>query len=270
MPIYSDKSLSRRLERAEARASADFVETRSRLEPDCGAVWIEVAGAYAMFDGVGSPITQTFGLGLFDEISESELDTIEAFFTDRGAAVCHEVSPLACSSLMPLLNSRKYQPIELTSVMYRSLDDLPTLTRSTSIDTRIISSDEVDTWARTSAAGWMTEAPELADFMFGFGQISAQCEGSFPFLAEIDGQSIATGMLFIHEDTAILAGASTIPEGRNKGAQNALLDARLCFARERGCTLAAMGALPGSQSQRNAQKNDFNIAYTRTKWQLAA
>jgi hypothetical protein len=29
-----------------------------------------------------------------------------------------------------------------------------------------------------------------------------------------------------------------------------------------------MGALPGSQSQRNAQKNGFNIAYTRTKWQL--
>jgi GNAT superfamily N-acetyltransferase len=268
MPIYSDKALSRRLERVEACASADFVETRSRLHPGCGAAWTEVAGVYAMFDGVGSPITQTFGLGLFDEISEAELDTIEAFFTDRGAAVCHEVSPMACSSLMPLLNKRMYRPIELTSVMYRSLDDLQTSPRDHSITTRIISSDEVDTWARTSANGWITEAPELADFMYSFGQISAQCQGSFPFLAEIDGQAIATGMLFIHEDTAILAGASTVPEGRNKGAQNALLDARLRFARERGCTLAAMGALPGSQSQRNAQKNGFNIAYTRTKWQL--
>lgn len=269
MPIYSDMALSRRLERVEARASADFVETRSRLHPGCGAAWTEVAGVYAMFDGVDSPITQTFGLGLFDEMTEAELDTIEAFFTDRGAAVCHEASPMACSSLMPLLNKRMYHPIELTSVMYRGLEDLAAATRSIAIATRIISPDEVDTWARASADGWITEAPELADFMYGFGQISAQCQGSFPFLAEIDGQPIATGMLFVHEDTAILAGASTIPAGRNKGAQNALLDARLRFARERGCTLAAMGSLPGSQSQRNAQKNGFNIAYTRTKWQLA-
>jgi hypothetical protein len=29
-----------------------------------------------------------------------------------------------------------------------------------------------------------------------------------------------------------------------------------------------MGAAPGSVSQRNAEKNGFRIAYTRTKWQL--
>jgi hypothetical protein len=29
-----------------------------------------------------------------------------------------------------------------------------------------------------------------------------------------------------------------------------------------------MGASPGGQSQRNAEKNGFRIAYTRTKWQL--
>jgi hypothetical protein len=28
-----------------------------------------------------------------------------------------------------------------------------------------------------------------------------------------------------------------------------------------------MGALPGSNSQRNAERNGFQIAYTRTKWQ---
>jgi predicted acetyltransferase len=73
-------------------------------------------------------------------------------------------------------------------------------------------------------------------------------------------------MLFIHDEVAMLAGASTIPEGRNNGAQNALLDSRLRFAAEKGCTLAAMATLPGSQSQKNAQKNGFQIAYTRTKW----
>ena len=85
---------------------------------------------------------------------------------------------------------------------------------------------------------------------------------------ELDGKPISTGMMFVHEDVAILAGASTIPEGRNNGAQNALLAARLKSASEMGCALAIMGALPGSQSQKNAQRNGFHIAYTRTKWQL--
>jgi len=29
-----------------------------------------------------------------------------------------------------------------------------------------------------------------------------------------------------------------------------------------------MGALPGSASQRNAERNGFRIAYTRIKWRL--
>ena len=72
----------------------------------------------------------------------------------------------------------------------------------------------------------------------------------------------------IYDNVCILAGAATIPEARNQGVQNALLDARLRLARESGCSLAMICALPGSQSQKNAQKNGFNIAYTRTKWQL--
>ncbi len=110
--------------------------------------------------------------------------------------------------------------------------------------------------------------PGLSDFMFELGQISAQCTGGFPFLAEIENTPAAAGMLFIHDNVALLAGASTIPIKRRQGAQLALLDARLRFAAEQGCTLAMMDALPGSQSQRNAEKNNFRIAYTRTKWQL--
>lgn len=269
--IYSDRNLSQKLERTEARASADFIETRARLYPESGAEWIDVAGAYAMFDGVGSPITQTFGLGLFDEVGESEMEKLEAFFRDRGADVFHEVSAMSDLSLMPLLNGRGYRPIELTSVMYRPLDESSDLAaKNDRIVTKIVSGDEVEIWAKTSAGAWITEAPELADYMLGFGRVSAQCAGSYPFLAELDGQPVATGMLFIDGDTAMLAGASTLPAFRRLGAQNALLAARLRFARERGCTLAAMGALPGSQSQKNAQKNGFNIAYTRVKWQLCS
>ena len=65
--MFSDVELSRRLERAEAHANAQFVEARARVSPASGAGWTEVAGTYAMYDGPRSPVTQTFGLGLFEE-----------------------------------------------------------------------------------------------------------------------------------------------------------------------------------------------------------
>lgn len=267
--IYSDKSLSQKLERTEARANADFVETRAKLEPKSGAEWINVAGTYAMFDGPESPCTQTFGLGLFDDVTGDHLDQLEMFFMARGAPVFHEVSPLTDPSLMQTLNERGYRPIELTSVMFRELELGVPPPGETEINTRIVTEDEADLWARTSAAGWSTEMEGLADFMLGFGRISARCQGAYPFLAELDGNAISTGMLFIYDHVCVLAGASTVAEARNQGAQNALLSARLKFAVERECKLAIMGAAPGSQSQKNAQKNGFNIAYTRTKWHLS-
>ena len=91
--IHADLLLARRLERAEALSNASFVEAHARLNPESGAEWIEVAGAYAMFDGVHSPCTQTFGLGVFQLPSEAELGAIEKFFKMHGAPIFHEVSP---------------------------------------------------------------------------------------------------------------------------------------------------------------------------------
>lgn len=269
--IFSDKALSQRLERTEARANADFVDTRARLDPDYGAKWIEVGGALAMFDGVESPLTQTFGLGLFEDTTDEHLDELEAFFIERNAPVIHEVSPMADPSHMKLLARRGYSPVELTSVMIMPLDDADILSRAANPDitTRVIEKDEVDIWARAASLGWSTEMPGMEDFMFDFCRIGAQCDGAYPFIAELDGEPISTAAFLMYDGVALLAGSSTIPERRNQGGQAALLNARLKFARDNRCTLAIIGANPGSQSQKNGQRNGFQIAYTRTKWQLA-
>ena len=266
--IFSDKTLSQKLERTESQTSADLIEARKILFPEVGAEWIEVAGTYAMFDGIASPLTQTFGLGLFDEITNAELNEIEAFFHKHNAPVFHEVSPMVDASLLGLLNERGYKPIELTSMMFRSLEDKMSLPKNPNIQTRIIGADEIDIFAKTAVRGWSAEMPEFENFGLDFCKVSANSKSASPFIAEIEDKPIATGTLFICEDVGELGGASTMSEYRRQGAQNALLAARLNYARERGCKIAMMGALPGSQSQRNAEKNGFRIAYTRTKWQL--
>jgi hypothetical protein len=269
--IFSDLNLARRLERMEAHANAEFVEARARMFPESGAEWIEVAGAYAMFDGATSLITQTFGLGLFGEITKVEMDALENFFRERGAPVYHEVSPLASGELWPLIGERGYQPIEFTSVMYRPISrdasDLPA-PGNDQIAVRVVGEDEHELWAQTAARGW-SEFTEFADQIRDLSIIGAKRAGANSFLAELDGRAIATGGISICEGVVLMAGASTIPEGRRQGAQLALLNSRLRFAAERGCDIAMMCAQPGSTSQRNAERNGFRIAYTRIKWRLA-
>lgn len=268
--IFSDLTLARRLEMAEARSNAEFVEARARLFPGSGAEWIEVAGAYAMYDGVASPCTQTFGLGLFQAITHAEMDRIEAFFRRRGAPVFHEVSPLADAALLPLLNARGYRPLEFTNVMVRPIRDglCPAASRNEKIHARLIRDDERDLWVQTSAKGW-SEFGEIADLIVGLAQVNVRRRESRSFLAELDGRPIATGSMNICGGVALLAGASTIPEGRKRGAQLALLESRLLYASEQGCDIAMICTQPGSASQRNAERQGFRIAYTRIKWRLA-
>ncbi len=270
--IFSDLALSRRLERTEARGCADFVEARAEMSPDSGARWIEVAGAYAMFDGAVSPLTQTFGLGIFQPVTPAEMELIEEFYRERQAPVFHEVSPLADLALLALLNERGYRPVELTSVMFRPIGRDLNLAGSTNerIEARLIRDDENDQelWTRTATRGW-SEATEFAEIMLELMRIGVKRRNAFSFLAELDGQPIAAGSLSLSDGVALLAGASTVPEGRKQGAQLALLDARLRYAAEQGCDIAMMCALPGSASQRNAERQGFRIAYTRIKWGLA-
>ncbi len=266
---FANLALSRRLERAEAHANRRFVESRARRVPGLGAAWIEAGGAYAMFDGVGSPLTQSFGLGLFEPVTPSILDTLDTFFASRGSDSMHEVSPLADPSALALLNERGFRPCELTTILFQPLP-AEALSGSLPADTevRLAHDDERDLWAATALQGW-SEFPEVLDFISSFGPTAAAAEDAHQFIAVQRGAPIATGSLSIHGDVALLAGASTVPGARGQGAQRALLAARLTFAGAQGCSVAMMGAAPGSSSQRNAERSGFRIAYTRIKWHRA-
>lgn len=265
---FADIELARRLERTEAQGNIDFIDARGEAFPDYGAKWIEVAGTFGMFDGVASPLTQTFGLGISQPITAEELDVLEYFFLSRGADVFHEVCPLADSSAFRLLNERGYRPIEFSNVMYRPISpDLRLHVRfNGALKIRVLEKHEAELWARTAFEGWR-EFSEVSDFMRDLGQVTAHSR-ALSFLAELKSDPIGTGALTIAGDVALLAGASTIPAARRKGVQLALLESRLRYAAEHGCTIAMMVALPGSGSQRNAERHGFRIAYTRTKWHL--
>jgi len=266
---FSDLALSQRLERAEGYACAQFAAARRLLYPDIEADWMECAGAHVVFDGIDSPATQTFGLGMFAELTPETLETIERFFHDRNAPVQHEVSPFAGVAALDLLCRRNYRPMEISNVLFQPILQ-PTEEEDDRIRVRVISPDEAQMWTEINAKGWSHEHPEMEPFLLGFSTIVAAREQSVNFLAEQDGTPGAVGSLSIHEGVALFSGSTTIPEMRRRGLQSALLRARLRYAAEHGCDLASIVTMPGSDSQRNAERSGFFIAYTRMKWLLSS
>jgi hypothetical protein len=262
----TDQQLSRRLEGTEAAANIVFVEARARLSPGVGATHSRIAGVYAMYDGPESPLTQTFGLGVFGIPSAAEFDELEDFFSRLAAPVHHEVSPIAPPEVVGVLVDRGYIPVEMSTVLVRPTAD-PVM-GSPRATVRLIGAGEGSLWSETAAEGWGSESAELAAFIETFGRILTQATNVHCFLAELDGRPVAAGALSISGNTALLAGASTVPSARRQGAQLALLAARLEYASSRGVDLAMMVAQPGSGSQRNAERQGFRTAYTRTKWRL--
>jgi GNAT superfamily N-acetyltransferase len=171
---------------------------------------------------------------------------------------------------LALLAERGYHPVELTSVMHQSLTkrrEATDVRSAPELTVRRVEPGDESTWAETAARGW-SETPEASAFIREFGTVSARSDGTVCFIADWDGQPIAAAATAIHNGVALLAGASTDPGFRGRGAQSALLHTRLNYALTAGCDIAMMGALPGSASQRNAERHGFRIAYTRIKWQL--
>ena len=93
---------------------------------------------------------------------------------------------------------------------------------------------------------------------------TAQC-----FLVEHDSVAAAAGVLAVHDGVAVLAGRARGPDSAAR-ARSWRCSARGWPRRAGcGCDLAMMSARPGSNSQRNAERHGFRIAYTRIKWRLA-
>lgn len=265
--LFADRTLAQRLEAAEGFACAQFALARKRLKPGCDSAVMRCGGADIVFDGIDAPTTQSFGLGMFEPLTAEGLSGIERFFLERGTTPMHEVSPFAGAATLDLLCGRKYRPFEISNVLYRTIE-APNHSLPAGIQIRIVAGDEAPLWSSVNARGWAHEHPEFEEFLQEVGALLVARENSPCFLAEIDGTPAAAGSLCVHEGVALFAGAATVPEHRRRGLQSALLAERMRYAAAQGCDLAMMVAEAGSNSQRNAERQGFRVAYTRLKWKL--
>lgn len=266
--ILSDKKLAVRLETVDALNQVEFAVAYNRLGLKPEAAHKKIGSGYAVYAGADSPLTQAFALGMEGQTSEDELDELEAFFKDRGAAVNIEVCHMADMSLTEKLIERGYRIIEYSDVLVRPLSERDAFDLKSDSLIREVREDELDIFARVVTEGFVEGglAPDslIEIFRVFFRQSNCACFGALN-----NGEQAGGGAVFIKEGVAVLGGASTLPQHRNLGIQTDLLRKRMGFALSKGCDLAMVVTAPGSTSQRNVQRQGFQIAYSRTKFTRA-
>lgn len=247
-------SLAQRLEMITARSGKE-----------CADVHAEIAGGIATFSGIDSPITQAFGVGLFGPVSEAELDQLEEFFFSRGAPVALELCPFIHPSLIDLLKSRPYRLEEFSNVLVRELRPREKITAPDSdLQIRAALTHEVTRYSEVVVEAFSEYIP-ISETLHRVIESFFRRPSGCCFLALAGDEIAAGGCISADQQLAELYGAATLLRFRRRGAQSALIAARLNWAVERECDLATTSTQPGSSSQRNYERAGFQVVYSRTK-----
>ncbi len=249
------------LELAEAAGMADAVRAHRALNPRHDVRLERIGDAWVLFDGPRSPLSRCIGLGLTASADELELPRIERFFERQRVEPQIDVCPYTDPRLVADLGERCYVPRSFRQVMTYDLRDLPAR-RGDGPAVIEIRDDELDEWSTVVARGF-EDGREPGPLELGLTSRLRYAETVATYGAVIDGELAAGGAVRFVDEVALLFAAATLPDYRGRGAQTALIEARLARARDEGCRLAMMTASPGGASHRNAARVGFQVEYTK-------
>jgi ribosomal protein S18 acetylase RimI-like enzyme len=262
---FTDQQLATRLELGETEASRRCMEALRRLRPALGAAAEPIAGGYAFFAGVGSPLTQALGVAMTAPLTEDDAARMEKFFQSRGARTEIECCPLADPSLLERLTQRGYRVLEWSNVLFRPITAGESFApEPDGIQVIAAAREQAAECAEVAMQGFATALPN-ADLIRPALHGLYESETTRTFLALVDGIPAGVGGMSLHNGLATLFGAATLEAYRGRGIQNAIFRARLASAVASGCDMAMTITAPASGSQRNAERQGFRVAYTRTK-----
>ena len=271
--ILADLMLARRIDGFEARGLKAIVEAAQRLNANSRAFVKPLGRGFAVYTGPNSPANKIIGVGFDDEIDGRMLEEVEREYFERGIDIQAEVATLASPVVHALFTARGYRLQGFESVLGRNLTDSdPSPNEIAQVTMEIVRKSALSSWIDVvitgfehpdeTGAGSGVETPPRQAIEEAFFQF-AETPGFRAYLARIGETAVGGGCLRMDEGIAQLCGASTLPKFRRRGIQSALLNRRLNDAHSAGCDVGIMTAQPGSKSHFNAQRQGFELLYSR-------
>jgi GNAT superfamily N-acetyltransferase len=265
--VLTTLALAQRVERAEI----DFCAILARVGESSGAGALEIGGGRAVCGEPGLPMNKVLGLGLGAEVTDADLDALEAFYDERGSPIQIELCPMAARGLSSRLTKRGYELLGFESEMARPGPFHPIDGPDTSairIERTTDPRDE-DLWTRVVSEGFIAaeEAPTVppppdvlaatSTIMRGFIH-----PGITRYLALVNGDAAGGCASFQADGVVGIFGTATVPQYRRRGVQTALVSRTLTDAAP-GIDLAIATTEAGSTSQRTFERLGFRLLYTR-------
>ncbi|SFB30165.1 Predicted acetyltransferase, GNAT superfamily [Cohnella sp. OV330] len=213
------------------------------------------------------------------EADADAIDSIVAFYRERGRAVQFEAVPaLASPIVLKKLTEAGFYPSGIHTSMYMeperrearhegpgSIQESGTGSGSGSISIEALREDQLELYASIHCKG--TGLPDA-----GIPSVAANNRVLYGrpgwqfYLAYADGVAAGAGVLFIQNDKASFTFAAVLPAYRNRGLHRLLLDKRIDAAHRSGCKIAVSQCAYLSQSQRNMDRAGMKLGYVRTTW----
>jgi GNAT superfamily N-acetyltransferase len=243
------RALARRIERANA----------GQLDRTGPGSSIAVAGGRAVMKGPRSPFSAALGLGLEGPVSAEDLARVEAHLGLAGGPVRVELHPSADASLAEQLAQRGYAVERFLLVWWRPPLPLP---EAPPAEVRLIQEGERRAWVEVFAQSYLGGPTQSDTQRLALGAMT-RAEGNACFLAFEGGAPAGCAIASALDGVALLSGAGVAPPFRGRGLQRALLRARLAWAAEQGCDIAAGATEPGTASARSLERAGFRCAYPK-------
>ena len=255
------------LERAETAAFCDlFAAVPPLLKQRHGFDITEIGGATC---GVlaSLPSSREFNrvmaCGLHSAAGDEVLDEIERWYA--GAPFVVALSPEAePADLASRLAARGFTPDYAWMKFARTPD--AEVTAPTDLRVERIDGEHADDFASVVASAFEMPAFLCQVLRLLPGRDRWSCWAAFA-----DDRAVGAGALFVDGDSAWASFGATIPEARGRGAQSAILAARVRAAAEAGCrtiTTETGVRVPGrpARSYRNLLRAGFDEVYERPNW----
>ena len=204
-----------------------------------------------------SYFNRAIGLGVFEPATEASLDAIIERFRAAGTAdYWLHVSPTAePAQLTGWLAARGFAPPPRRSWAKFLRGPEHYAARPSALSVRHAEPRDAAAIAQTVCAAFGMPS-SLAPWFAG---LVGRPRWRF-VVAEADGMIAATGAAFIDGTTAWLGVGATRAEQRNRGAQSALLAARIALAADAGCTLLATETGESIAGELNPSLNNIRRA----------
>ncbi|MFH8484935.1 GNAT family N-acetyltransferase [Streptomyces longisporoflavus] len=271
LPLFCGTELAQRIERVEAQLISRGSEAARRRRADAEGFVLPFAGGVASYAEEGSPLNKIAGIG-FDGVPDiAALDEVERAFAACHSPVQIELAHLADPAIAALLTERGYRLVSFENVLGLALKGERERVTPAGIEVRPSGDDEFDSWLDVVAEGFahpdVQGVPSHEEFprdVIARAMRDLTAAAGVTRCVALRERVVVGGAGFrMTEGVAQLTGAATAPAHRRRGVQTALLSYRLSHAAASGCDVAVITTQPGSKSQQNAQRQGFDLLYTR-------